>query len=80
VFECRYRIVVKGGLGSTARQAFDGLKIEWDGLSTALIGDMDQAALFGCLHRVQSLRLELIEIRRVEDHPSFDYPSESLGA
>ena len=61
----RYRIVVSGGLGDIARQAFEGLKIEPDGENTALMGDLDQAALYGALNRISSLGLELVEVVRL---------------
>jgi hypothetical protein len=65
VLEHRYRIVVSGGLGDIARQAFEGLKIEPDGENTALMGDLDQAALYGALNRISSLGLELVEVVRL---------------
>jgi hypothetical protein len=66
VHEHRYRIVVRGLIGDVARQAFEGLKAEQVGCNTLLRGDLDQAALFGALSRVQALGLELIEIIREE--------------
>jgi hypothetical protein len=65
VLDHRYRIVVSGGLGDIARQAFEGLKIEPDGENTALMGDLDQAALYGALNRISSLGLELVEVVRL---------------
>lgn len=65
MLEHRYRIVVSGGLGDIARQAFEGLKIEPDGENTALMGDLDQAALYGALNRISSLGLELVEVVRL---------------
>ena len=60
----RYRITVGGGLGRVARQAFEEFKIEPNGVHTSLIADLDQAALYGALNRIQSLGLELIELER----------------
>jgi hypothetical protein len=60
----RYRIFIGGGLSTAARQAFEGFTIESSGLSTMLIADLDQAALYGALDRIQSLDLDLIEVRR----------------
>lgn len=65
MLEHRYRIVVSGGLGDIARQAFEGLKIEPDGENTALMGDLDQAALYGALNRISSLGLELVGVVRL---------------
>jgi hypothetical protein len=60
----RYRITVGGGLGTIVRQAFEEFKIESNGAHTLLIADLDQAALYGALNRIQSLGLELVELAR----------------
>ncbi len=60
----RYRITIGGGLGRVARQAFEEFKIESNGVHTSLIADLDQAALYGALNRIQSLGLELVELTR----------------
>ncbi len=60
----RYRIIIGGGLGRVACQAFEEFKIEPNGGHTSLIADLDQAALHGALIRIQSLGLELIELAR----------------
>jgi len=52
-----YRIFIGGGLSTAARQAFEGFTIESNGVSTTLIADLDQAALYGALDRIQSLVL-----------------------
>ena len=61
----RYRITIEGTLGRTCRQAFEEFAIEPDAGHTALIADLDQAALYSALIRIQSLGLELIEIARM---------------
>lgn len=66
----RYRITVSGGLGETGRHAFADFKIEPTGVNTALIADLDQAALHGALNRIQSFALELVELTRVADDVS----------
>ena len=63
----RYRITVAGGLGEVAREAFSDLMIEPNGTDTVLIGDLDQAALYGALNRILSLGLELVELSRLND-------------
>jgi len=60
----RYRIAIGGGLGKIAREAFEGFKIESNGAYTSLIADLDQAALYGALNRIQSLGLDLVELTR----------------
>jgi hypothetical protein len=63
--EHRYRLVLAGELSERAREAFEGWKVELVDAVTALIGDMDQAALHGVLAHVQRLGLDLVELRRL---------------
>ena len=63
----RYQITVDGGLGEAGRELFEGFKIEPYGQGTMLVADLDQAALFGALNRIQALGLELVELIRVAD-------------
>ena len=66
----RYRITVRGGLGDASRQAFEDFVIESDGTETRLIQELDQAALYGALNRIQSLGLELVDLTRLGDGAS----------
>ncbi len=68
----RYEIRVKGKLSAAVQSSFDGMTAELEPVETVLAGTMeDQAALYGVLQRVQSLGLELVEVRRVvADSPS----------
>jgi len=74
--EHRYWILMAGELTDAAREAFDGWKIEPVDANTALIGDMDQAALHGVLNRIRCLGLALTEVRQLAptrvtaDHPA----------
>jgi hypothetical protein len=52
-------------LDDVAREAFDGWHIELLNADTAVIGDMDQAALHGVLARIRGLGLTLVEVRRL---------------
>ncbi len=61
----RYRITIGGGLGRLTRQVFEDFNIEVDGVHTSLTADLDQAALYGALNRIQSFGLELIELIRM---------------
>jgi hypothetical protein len=64
----RYRITIAGGLGQTGREAFGDFAIKSAGSDTVLItGTLDQAALYGALHRILSLGLELVELSRLAD-------------
>ena len=64
----RYRITIAGGLGEIGREAFADFTIETNGANTVLIGDLDQAALYGALNRILALGLELVELSRLNDH------------
>jgi hypothetical protein len=63
----RYRITIAGGLGEVGREAFADLLIEPNGTNTVLIGDLDQAALYGALNRILALGLELVGLSRLSD-------------
>jgi hypothetical protein len=63
----RYRITVSSGLGRLTRQAFGDFSIDVNGAHTSLTADLDQAALYGALNRIQSLGLELVELTRISE-------------
>jgi hypothetical protein len=63
----RYLITVAGALGGTGREVFADFAIETAGAKTVLSGDLDDAALYGTLNRVQLLGLELLELVRMPD-------------
>jgi len=65
--EHRYRILIAGELSDAAREEFNGWMLEPAGTETALIGDMDQAALHGVLNRMRGFGLHLVEVRRLRD-------------
>jgi hypothetical protein len=65
VFSYRYRIVVSGRLSEMARDAFEEFRIDRVGDDTALIAELDQAALFGVVARINLLGLELVELVRL---------------
>ncbi|MDP9482885.1 MAG: hypothetical protein M3P84_06645 [Chloroflexota bacterium] len=61
----QYEIRVRGVLGASLRGAFPGLTARDDRGETVLAGWLpDQAALHGVLAQIESLSLELIEVRR----------------
>jgi hypothetical protein len=64
-----YRVLVLGRIGRLATEAFADLSVEPMGCDTALVGELDQAGLFGTLLRIQQLRLELVEVTRVPSPP-----------
>jgi hypothetical protein len=62
----RYLIVIRGRLGETMRSAFPALQAEASGGDTVLTGPLaDRAALYGVLAEIETLGLELLEVRRL---------------
>ena len=61
----RYRITISGRLGDIDREAFADFDSEPSGPDATLIADLDQAALYGALARIQALGLDLAEVRRL---------------
>jgi hypothetical protein len=61
-----YEIRIKGRLSPAVTARFGDLRSSVEPVETVLHGDVrDQAELYGLLDLVQSLGLELIEVRRV---------------
>ena len=61
-----YEIRIKGRLSDSLLTAFEGLTTTAQPVETVLYGPVqDQAALYGLLDRIQSLGLELVEIRQL---------------
>jgi hypothetical protein len=65
----RYEITVDSTLGPTALAALEGFEV----VETAhgrcrLVGTVvDQAAFYGMLNRLRDLRLEIVEMHRMDD-------------
>ena len=66
----RYEITVDSAVGPLALEALEGFEVvEIVEGRSRLVGDVaDQAAFHGMLNRLQDLRLDIVEILRV-DHP-----------
>jgi hypothetical protein len=61
-----YEIRIKGRLSDSALAAFEGLTVTVQPVETVLHGPVqDQSSLHDLLDRIQSLGLELIEIRQL---------------
>jgi hypothetical protein len=62
-----YEIRIKGRLSDSLSGAFEDFTAAVRPAETVMRGELrDQAELHGVLDRIQSLGLELIEVRRVE--------------
>ena len=60
----------RGRLSDSLMAAFEGLTASVEPVETVLHGPVrDQAALYGLLDRIQSLGLELVEVRRLPRAP-----------
>jgi hypothetical protein len=65
-----YEIRIKGRLSDSLLAVFEGLIASVEPVETVLHGPVqDQAALYGLLDRIQSLGLELVEVRRLPEAP-----------
>ena len=70
-----YEIRIKGRLSDSLVAAFEGLTATVEPVETVLHGPLqDQSSLHRLLDRIQSLGLELVEIRRLPD------PADELSA
>ena len=64
--EATYEIRVRGRISNAALERLEGLKRGPSRIETVLRGPVrDQAELHGLLDRVQTLGLELVEVRRL---------------
>jgi hypothetical protein len=64
-----FEIRIKGKVSEPVLHSFEGLHFSVHPVETVLSGPVpDQAALHGLLDRIQSLGLELIEVRRLPEH------------
>jgi hypothetical protein len=63
----RYEIRVRGRLGQSVAERFDGFEAEVEPAETVLRGDIrDQSELHGLLSRIEALGLELVEVRQLD--------------
>ncbi len=62
-----YEIRVKGRLSDSLSESFENFSSSVRPAETVMRGELrDQSELYGLLHRIQSLGLELIEVRKLE--------------
>jgi hypothetical protein len=65
-----YEIRIRGQLTRSLLAAFEEMEATLEPGETVLHGPVqDQAALYGLLDRIQSLGLELVEVRRLPETP-----------
>jgi hypothetical protein len=65
-----YTIRIRGRLGATALSAFPSMLSELEGGETVLTGLIEnRSALFGVLEQIESLGLELLELRQIPQQP-----------
>src|SRR5271169_3250074 len=63
----RYEIRVRGAIGDAVLNRFEEFDVEVEPVETVLRGPVrDQAELHGLLARIESLGLELVEVKQVE--------------
>lgn len=63
----RYEIRIRGRLGGKVASSFSGFEAEVEPAETILRGPVqDQSALHGILEQIESLGLELVEVRRID--------------
>jgi hypothetical protein len=61
----RYMIRINGHLGTIVLSAFPALAPQQNGAHTVLTGLLDQSALYGVLAEIETLGLDLLELRRL---------------
>jgi len=63
----RYTIRISGHLGPTLLSAFPALAWQRQGPETVLTGVLDQPGLHGVLAEIETLGLELLEVRQITE-------------
>jgi hypothetical protein len=61
----RYLIRIKGHLGAALLSAFPAMTWQRQGRETILTGVLDRPGLHGVLAEIESLGLELLEVRQI---------------
>ena len=64
----RYMIRINGHLGATMLSAFPALAPQHHDVHTVLTGPLDRSALYGVLAEVETLGLDLVEVRQLTPH------------
>ncbi len=61
-----YSIRISGQLGPMGLGAFPSMVAQVKGPDTVLTGILDRSALYGVLAQIESLALDLVELRRLD--------------
>ena len=70
----RYEIRVRGPIGPTIMQAFPTLTASRSGRDTLLTGSIpDQSALYGVIHQLEALGLQLLDVQACGEGGTTDY-------
>jgi len=64
-----YMIRINGHLGATMLSAFPAMAPHHHGAHTVLTGLLDRSALYGVLAEIDSLGLDLLEVRQLTQNP-----------
>ncbi len=66
----RYEIVIAGPAGRMVLGAFEGFQLRPSAPDRSrLVGTLQDESRGRALHRLQDLRVELLEVRRLDDDP-----------
>jgi hypothetical protein len=74
-----YAIRINGHLGATLLSAFPAMVTQQQGPVTVLTGILDQSALYGVLAEIETLGLDLLEVRQLTPGPESPEPGEYLS-
>jgi hypothetical protein len=72
-----YAIRINGHLGAMLLSAFPAMVPEQQGPVTVLVGVLDQSALYGILAEIESLGLDLLEVRQLQPEPRSPEPDDA---
>ena len=72
-----YVIRINGHLGATVRSAFPAMAAHHHGAHTVLTGLLDRSALYGVLAEIETLGLDLLEIRQLTPERKSPAPGDS---
>ena len=72
-----YQIRINGHLGATVLSAFPTMVSQREHAQTVLTGLLDRSALYGVLAEIETLGLDLVEIRQIRPEPGPAQPDKA---